>query len=122
MLGRGDLIHQWMFRGKDHEGCTPQRVWTGRKYLDRISSLIIPEGGCLENNGGAFASTDPIRLQCFDAFWPVNAIKVQQLIGIFCGSKEPLFQFLLNDRCTTAFAQALFANDLLSRQCRVVLR
>ena len=70
----------------------------------------------------AFASSDPIRLQGLDTFGPVNFIEAQKFIGIFRGFEEPLLQSLFDDGRAASFADAVFADHLLTRQRGIVLR
>src|ERR1051325_10693108 len=103
-----------MLRREDHERRTPQRVGTSSKDFNRVSGLSV------ENNRGAFASSDPICLQSFDAFGPINAIKIQQLVGILCRFEEPLFQILFYDRSATTFTNAVFANHLFACEGSII--
>ncbi len=113
---RGDLIHQWMLGGKDHESCAPQRIRAGRKYFDGVTSLS------LKDDRGAFTATDPIRLRNLDEVGPVNTFEVQQFISIFGRFEEPLLQFFFDDRCTAAVTDAIITFDLFACQRGIVLR
>ena len=70
-----------MLRRQDHEGRAPQRIGTGGEDLDVVAALLG-----LEDDRGAFAAADPVGLQRLDALGPVDAVEVQQLIGILGGA------------------------------------
>ncbi len=108
-----------MLRREHHEGRAPQRIGAGGEYLDdhRLADLRS-----LKIHRRAFAPADPVGLQGLDRLGPVDAVEVQQFIGIFGGLEEPLLQVLLDDRRAAAFAVTVIAPDLLARQGRVAVR
>ena len=114
---RGNFLDQRMFWREDHECRTPQRIGACRKYLN-----IMAANFGFENHRRAFTAIDPIGLQSLDRLGPVNAIEVQQFIGVLGRLEEPLIQILLDDRRAAAFAVTVVAPNLLACQCGIAVR
>jgi len=71
LFGRGEFIHQRVFRREDHKGHAPQSVGSGGKDLNWVTLF-----GC-EGHGRAFGPADPLGLEGLDRLRPVNVRKVQ---------------------------------------------
>ena len=85
-------------------------------------SIGSPVRPVLKMTEAPSAAIDPIGLQGLDAFGPVDAVEVQQFIGVFGGLEEPLLQILFDDRRAAAFAMTVIAPDLFARQRGVAIR
>ena len=106
----GHFIHQRMLRGEHHEGRAPQRIRPGGEDLHRIAVFGV------KDHRGPLGTSDPVGLQRLDALGPIQAGKVQQLIGVIGDAEEPLLQMLLDHRRTAAFTVTVFPPHLLARQ------
>jgi len=108
-LCRGsDLIYQWVFRCQDHEGYTPQSIWSGGENFDRVAAL----GG--EGHGSTNGASNPVGLQGFDGLWPIHVGEIQQLFGIISDAEEPLLEVLFDHRRFAAFAVSVFSLHLFA--------
>ena len=114
--GRGHFFHQRMLGRKHHEGDAPERVGTGGEDLNPIA------GFSSERDGRALRLPDPFLLQGLDKFGPVEPIIVEQLLGIGGSLKEPLLQVLADHGRAAAFAVAVIAVHLFSREGGVAIR
>ncbi len=110
LRGRGQLGNQRMFRRQHHKCCAPKRVWAGGEHLNRICLCGKKCDLC------AGAAADPVCLQRAHALRPVDAFKVQQLVGVLGNAEVPLVQILLDDRRLAALAMPVVAPHLLARQ------
>ena len=70
----------------------------------------------MEDDISAFRFANPFALQGLDMLRPIQLAVIQKLFGISRGSKKPLFEVLADDRRFAAFAMAVFALHLLTRQ------
>ena len=113
--GSGDFFYQRVLGGEHHEGHTPERVGAGGEDLNRVTSLSS------ESDGSALRLPDPLLLQGFNQLRPIEPFIVQQLLGIGRGLEEPLFQVFADHGRAAAFAVAVVAMHLLTRQGRVAV-
>ncbi len=105
-----DLFHQRVLGGQHHEGHTPERVGAGGEDLDRVARFGF------EGDGGALRLPNPLLLQGLDELRPVEPFVVQQFLGVRGGLEEPLFQVFADHGRAAAFAVAVVAMHLLTRQ------
>ena len=100
----GQPRHQRVLRGQHHEGRAPQRVRAGREHLDRA-------GLGLERDLRALGAADPVRLHRLDLVGPVEALEVEQLVGVVGDLEVPLRHEPALDQRARAVAAAV--DDLL---------
>ncbi len=114
-----EFIHERMLRCQDHEGGSPQCVWTCGEHGNRIVVL------CGEDDFCALGSADPVLLHFDDVVRPLlqRVEIIEQLLSILGDLEEPLLQGSWLWRCATAFALA--TDDLLVGQhgvaCRAII-
>ena len=116
-----NAVHQRVLRRQHHKRRAPERVGPGGEHHQ--ISLSTCGGGRgevfwrnRECHFRALAALNPVVLREADFVGPVDLGKIQQLIGVLRDPPEPLLQIFLEDRRAAAFADMLFADDLLARQ------
>src|SRR4030043_979655 len=94
-----------MFRSQYHElhaeYCVRPRG--ENPYLLLFNTRIVEPEGYLR----ALTLTNPVALHDFNTFRTVDAVKIQQFIGVFCNAEEPLFQVAPDNGSIAAFADPL---------------
>ena len=109
-----------MLRRQDHERRAEQRVRPRREDADLVAAGLVVVGRGLEVDLGALGPADPVRLLDPDRLRPVEAVEVEQLVGVLRRPQEPLLQVALLDERAAAPAAPVGALDLLARQGPVV--
>ncbi len=106
-----------MFRRKHHIRRAEQRIGTRREHFER-ERLLVAQPNRLETHMRANGLANPIALHRYDAFGPVERVKVvQQAFGVFGDLEEPLLDIALRGRCAASFAVA--TDDFLVRESDV---
>ena len=99
-----------MLRRQNHKCCAKKRIWTRRKYLQRITGLR------LKNNIGTLTPPNPVDLCTNCVVGPIKVFEsLDQLIGIFSDLEKPLRQFTPGDIAMAAPIRSI-GIDFLVRQ------
>ena len=83
-----------MLRRQHHEGDAEDGIGAGGKDPDFFffyAGMVQGEG-----NFRALALADPVALHDLDALRPVDAVILQQLVGVFGDAEKPLLQVALD--------------------------
>ncbi len=108
---RRDLLHEGMLGRQHHEGGAEQSV--GARGEDADPPVRAADD--LEVDIGAFRATDPIALQSFGRFGPVDPLQiVQQPLGVLGDPEKPLIQVTLRHLGGATLAAPVY--DLFIRQ------
>ncbi len=116
----GQGLDQRVLGGEDHERGAVQRVGPRREDAQRVATGLVGVGRDREVDLGAFGAADPVRLLDADRLGPVDALEVEQLVGVRRGLEIPLVELALLDERAAAPAMTVGALDLLARQRPVV--
>ena len=73
LFGTRQLVHQQMFRGQYHVGCTEESIRTGSKHFDR--TLPVDQG---EMYAGSYTFSDPVSLHQLQTLRPNQLIQIRQ--------------------------------------------
>ncbi len=119
-LRRGQGRHERVLRGEDHERRPEERVRPGREHPQLVAARLMVVGRDREHDLCALASADPVRLLGLDRLGPVEALEVEQLVGVLRDPEIPLGKVALLDLRAAAPAVAVGALDLLARERPVV--
>ena len=94
-----------MLGGEDHESDAEDGVGAGGEDADflLVEAVLFDAEGDL----GALAAADPVGLHGVDTVGPLDAAEVEEFVGIFCDSEEPLLEVSAGDGCGAAFAGAV---------------
>ncbi len=88
----GELINKGVFGGEDHVSDAKERVGTGGEDGEGVAA---GEG---EVDVGALAAANPVALEEFDGFGPVELIEVaQKAFGVGGDAEHPLFEGAADD-------------------------
>ena len=103
LLGSGDGCHERMLRRKDHVGRAEECVGAGCEDLHFARPSFD-----LEFNQGSLAAADPVSLEKFDAFGPIESIEaVQKALGEGGDAQHPLAERTAFDGESTDFTFAV---------------
>ena len=111
-------VHQRVLRGQDGKGHAVDGVRPRREDTERDPRMVLHRQLELD----ADTPPNPVCLERSDAFRPLDAGKIQQLVGVRRDLQEPLLQILLDHGRAAALTDAFVADNLLTRQRGVILR
>ncbi len=117
---RGQPGDERVLRRQHHERRPEQRVGSRREDAQVVAARLVVVGRGGEDDLGALGPTDPVRLHDPDGFGPVEAVEVEELVGVLRDPQEPLGQVALLDLRAAAPAAPLDTLDLLPGQGAVV--
>ena len=103
-----------MLRREHHEGAAEERV--GSRGEDGDPILARDLAAQREGDLRALGAADPVALHQLDRLGIIDAVEVEQLVGVGGGAEHPLFHLLRFDDLVATFADAnpfVVANDLL---------
>lgn len=84
LCGGGDFRDEGVFWGEDEVGGAEEGVWTGGEDGDGVA-------GEVEGDFCAFTTADPVALEGFDGFRPVEGFEVvDEALGVFGDAEHPL--------------------------------
>src|SRR3972149_1827228 len=82
-------------------------------YLFLFYPLMLqPEG-----NFRTLSLAHPVLLHYFYAFWPVQTIMIEKLLGVFSNSEEPLLQLLFSHGRATSLTKTFSDYLFVSQHC-----
>ena len=85
-----------------------------------VAAGLVVVGRGLEVDLGALGAADPVRLLGPDRGRPIEAVELEQLIGVGGRPQEPLLEVAFLDEGAAAPAAAIGSLDLLAGQRPVV--
>src|SRR5215468_5483527 len=99
-----------MFRREHQECSTVKRVGSCSENADPLFHVLN-----LKIDLGALASPNPVTLEQFDSFWPIQALEfVEQSLRVCSDTQHPLPQWSSHNREATNLAFSIY--DFLIRQ------
>ena len=103
----GEFLHQRMFGGQHHKSGPEQGVGPGGENFNGPVGVGLPLDGQRESHPGSFGTADPVGLHGHHRVRPVDAVVLQQLLGVAGDAVEPLFHHLLHHRLAGAFVPSV---------------